>query len=513
MTKTKHLLIFLTVFSLLLGLVSCTGNVPDETDPDTTPSTTAEETTAGADEENSLARALELISEAERRSEEYTSFAQSASSAAYYDDTLISQVTSTTKKNGDAYSFIQSTEAFDLYGNPSGEHTLELFFDGQSIVYYDTSAFSTDNSFGAIRIVDATKEEFLSMLLSADSGILGFTDPEYFKSGTVTPADGGYAVTLEYSDAGKALIFGSLGLTLSEEINAEVLEFSVYIDSEGNAVSSSAETVISLDTNGVSSKIRSVSSSEYTNINSNSSVDETSAPNISLEFGSFRDYSTVAGMTNTLALLASGSYALEYESKMELTNNFHPPYAGDLLTYTIDSRGAYDPARGYSYGYSASDGQVFKEYGDFKNYYTDAGQGISGPHGFYYDVTSLVSIFREIKPYFFSLEFIDGITGVEYSGADIKISLDIDSSRLLSYLDMYQLKFPVDRQIFEPSKSTSVSKKNVDIVLSPEGLPLSFSIYFEGLTTSGYYSDACDITFSHTVTFTSYNNVNIEVMP
>lgn len=512
MTKYVRILIFLTVFSLILSLTSCKDDTSDDTVPGTISDTTAEETTADISEENNLSQALRLITEADNRSKSYTSFTENSSSATYYDDTLISKVNSTTKKSGDSYSFKQTTEAFDLYGNTSGDRTLELVFDGQSIVYYDTSA-SSNGKFGAIRINNAAKEEYLSMLTGANDSMLGFTDPEYFKNGSVTPNDGGYAVKLEYSDTAKAQIFGALGLTLSEGINAEVLEFTVLIDSEGNALNCTAETVISVNANGVSSRIRSVSSSEYANINSNPSVDETSTPNISLEFDSFIDYSTVAGMVNTLSLLASGSYTLEYEAKLELTSLFHQPYTDGPIFYTVDNHGAFNPTLGYSYRYSTSDGQNFKEYGDFKNCYIDTGDGIKGPVGYAYDSSSLVSLFGEIKPSFISLECIDSITDIEYSSTNIRISLDIDTKALLSYLDSHQIKFPEYLRIFEPQNNTDVEKKSFEILLSPEGLPLSLKVYFEGIAKNGYYSDSCDIAFSHTVTFTSFDNVNIEVLP
>ena len=176
---------------------------------------------------------------------------------------------------------------------------------------------------------------------------------------------------------------------------------------------------------------------------------------------------------------------------------------------SLEHRGAYDPSRGYSYSRKNAAGNTYKEYGDFKRFYSDTGNGIDGPAEYYYDVTALVDVFREIRPDFFSLEYIKGVSAIEKADDGIKIILDVDDKMLVSRMASSQYDLAGVQFVINPVSKASVSTKSVEIILSPEGLPLSFSVYL----AASFSSDECDEIYRDTVTFTSYSNVNIEVMP
>lgn len=499
----KKVLLFLLLVAVMLAMVSCTAGDPDGSD---SPAQTSDETDNAA----VLSEALELLRQSERLSDDYESFVQTTQTTSSTDDgNVISSLRTVLKKSGESYSFSQLTEAFNEHGHLTADSLIEMMYDGVGITYYDDSIKPVNRSFGAIAILKATEEEYLSMLLSADSGMLGLRDPEYFKSGSITEKDGFREIVLQYSDAGESAIFEAFGMPLGEGIEVIRLGFTAVIDSEGNAVNTSAEIRMALSVGDTEVKITALATSEYTDINSNSLVDSVSVPDVSLQFEDFYEFSTVSNTFNILKLMSTGNLAFEYERTCELTVNMHPPHNTDAIVGVSEHRGAYDPLRGYSYSRKNAAGNTFKQYGDFKHFYSDTGNGIDGPVEYYYDVTALVDVFREIRPDFFSLEYIKGVSAIEKADDGIKIILDVDDKMLVSRMSSSQYDLAGVQFVINPVSKASVSTKSVEIILSPEGLPLSFSVYF----AAAFDSDECDEIYRDTVTFTSYSNVNIEVMP
>ncbi len=501
MTNRKFLLFFL-IIAFMLAMVSCTGGDPDESSP---PAKTSDD----AEKADALSEALGLLEQAELLSKDYESFVQTTETTSSYDGNVISSLRTVMKKSGDSYSFRQSTEAFDAYGNLSSDSLIEMAYDGVGITYYDDSIKPVNRSFGAIAILKATEEEYLSMLLSADSGMLGLKDPEYFKSGSITEKDGFREILLQYSDAGKSAIFEAFGMPLGDGIEVISLGFTAVIDGEGNAVSTSAEIRMALSVGDTEMKITALALSEYTDINSNSSVDKVSVPEVSLQFEDFYEFSTVNNAFNVFKLMSAGNIAFEYERTCELTIKMYPPHnTGDIVGVS-EHRGAYDPSRGYSYSRINAGGGSFKQYGDFKHFYSDTGNGIDGPVEYYYAVTALVDVFREIRPDFFALEYIKGVSEIEKADNRVKIILDVDDKMLVSRMGSSEYDLAGVQFVINPVSKASVNARSVEIVMSPDGLPLSFSIYF----AATFDSDECDEIYRDTVTFTSYSDVNIEVMP
>ena len=501
MTNKKILLFFL-IFAFMVAMVSCTVGNSDDSEP-------YGKTSDVTEKPDALSEALELLDQAERLSKDYESFVQTTETTSSYDGNVISSLRSVMKKSGERYSFSQLTEAFDERGNLTADSLIEMMYDGVGITYYDDSIKPVNSSFGAIAIREATEEEYLSMLLSADSGMLGLKDPEYFKSGSITEKNGFREILLQYSDAGESAIFEAFGMPLGEEIEVIRLGFTAVIDGEGNAVSTSAEIKMAVSVGDTELKITTLAISEYTDINSNSSVDSVSTSEVSLQFEDFYEFSTVSGTFNLFKLMSTGNIAFEYERTCELTVKMHPPHNTTEIVGVSKHRGAYDPSRGYSYSRTNAAGNTFKQYGDFKRFYSDTGNGIDGPVEYYYDVTALVDVFREIRPDFFALEYIKGVSEIEKSDNKVKIILDVDDKMLVWRMNSSQYDLAGVQFIINPVGKASVSARSVEIVLSPEGLPLSFSIYF----AATFDSDECDEIYKDTVTFTSYSNVNIEVMP
>ena len=377
MTNKKILLFFL-IFVFMVAMVSCTVGNSDDSEP-------YGKTSDVTEKPDALPEALELLDQAERLSKDYESFVKTTETTSSYDGNVISSLRSVMKKSGERYSFSQLTEAFNEHGLLTADSLIEMMYDGGGITYYDDSIKPVNRSFGAIAILKATEEEYLSMLLSADSGMLGLREPEYFKSGSITEKDGFREIVLQYSDAGESAIFEAFGMPLGEGIEVIRLGFTAVIDSEGNAVNTSAEIRMALSVGDTEVKITALSTSEYTDINSNSSVDSVSTSEVSLQFEDFYEFSTVSNTFNILKLMSTGNLAFEYERKCELTVNMHPPHNTEAVVGVSEHRGAYDPSRGYSYSRKNAAGNTFKQYGDFKRFYSDTGNGIDGPVEYYYD--------------------------------------------------------------------------------------------------------------------------------
>ncbi len=364
MKNYKNITAFLLVLLMLFSLASCGAggdaegsDKPEGSENSSEPGTSeiTEEITEEVTEEESVPTALELLIRADEIAEAYTSAVQTITNKMTMSGNPVGTQVSVTKKNGNNASYTVSTDGYT----------------SDSVVLKDGKVSYYSDIYGAYLLSDADLDDFELLINGADSEMFDYSNVEYFTNGTVAKTESGYDVTIEFSDAGKAMLAQLFGAN-SEEVTFGNLGLSAKINKDGSCTEQKLNMEITMSVQGMKMTLKAEADMVFSEIGGNVTIDGPMSGVQFVEFGKADDFIAILAADSKHTEVGSGEIPFEFDRDLSVT------LSGASLTTALYSKfdiaGAYDPEKGMNYSVSQLGTDVsVKYYSDFTKLIVEQG--------------------------------------------------------------------------------------------------------------------------------------------